>query len=336
MKASIVIVNWNGRQHLEDCLNSLTKQTYANYEIIVVDNASEDDSVPFIKKNFPTVRIIHNPENIGFAEGSNIGIRASTGEYIVLLNNDTSVEPNWLEELVKAVDKDEKIGACMSKILLFDRRNVINSSGGEIHYLGFAWASDYGTRDNGQFKEREIAFASGAAMLIKRQVLNKVGLFDPAYHMYYEDVDLGWRIRLAGYKIVFVPSSVVYHKYEFSKGIQKFYNLEKNRLSLLLTHYKTRTLFLIVPVFFLMEAGLLLYFLLQSGLGAKLRSYLTLVRDLREILEKRKRVQALRAVNDGDIARVFTSTINFKEINNPLLTYIGNPLLAAYRRVISI
>lgn len=300
----------------------------------MVDNGSQDDSIQFVQTSFPSVKIILNGENLGFAGGCNVGIRAAQGEYIVFLNPDTVAEETWLAELVSAAEEDEQIGIVMSKILLFDQRDVINTSGNELHYLGFGWAGNFGVKDEGQFEKREIAAASGASMLVKRKVADEVGLFDSLFFMYQEDADFSWRARLRGYRVVFAPASVAYHKYTFDKGMHKFYYLERNRLMMVLKNYSFKMLVLITPVLLFCEAGMLLYFLLTRGLKIKLRSYTDLVRQRGEILAKRRVIQRNRKVNDREITKLFASKVSSEGVKHLLQSHIANPIYSLYWAVV--
>lgn len=302
--------------------------------MILVDNGSQDDSVQFVQTNFPDVKVILNRENLGFAEGCNVGAKAAQGEYIVFLNYDMALEERWLAELISAAEEDKQVGIVMSKILLFDQKDVINTSGNKLHYLGFGWAGNFGVKDEGQFEKHEIAAASGASMLVKRKVIDEVGLFDDSFFMYQEDADFSWRARLKGNKVVFAPASVVYHKYTFDKGMHKFYYLERNRLIMILKNYSFKTLVLITPILLFCEVGMLLYFLLVRGLKIKLRSYADILRQRGEILAKRRAIQHGRKVSDREITKLFASKISFEDVQHPLLRYFVNPIYALYWAVV--
>ena len=271
-------------KHLAKCLPSVLEQNYPEFEVILVDNASTDGSVSYVKNNFENVKIIKNMKNIGFAGGNNVGIRASKGELIVLLNQDTVVDPSWLSQLVRVMTRREDVGICMPKILLFDERDNLNTDGVKINFLGFGWPGGYRKKDKGDNKVKEIDFASGASMMLRRDVLQKVGLFDKDFFLYHEDSDLGWRIRLSGYNIVCVPTSVVYHKYVFTFNKRKFYYLERNRIILLIKNFKARTFMLIFPAFLLTEVGVLLYSLKNGLFAQKIRSYLYIIQNANRYL----------------------------------------------------
>jgi hypothetical protein len=188
---------------------------YDDFELIFYDNGSVDKSVEFVKEKFgqnSRLKIIVGSKNSGFAQGNNLAFAHTSGDYIVLLNNDAIVEPNWIKELVKVMETDSTIGIAQSKIVSFDRIRIqtagdlVDPSLG-VYLLGLE------VIDNGQYdKMCEITFACGAALITRRSLIKKIGLFDPDYFWYHDDIDFGWRARLTGFKIVYVPSSIVYHK----------------------------------------------------------------------------------------------------------------------------
>ena len=233
-KISVVIPNWNGMDYLPDCLLSLQNQTLGDFEFIMVDNGSSDNSVDFIRTNYPGAKLITLPENTGFARACNLGIGAAEGRYVALLNNDTMPMPPWLESLINAAERDERIGMVASKILLNLETREIDSVGMLLYPDGIGRQRGRGEIDNGQFdQEEEILFPSGCAALYKMEMLQEIGLFDEDFFAYGEDTDIGLRGRLAGWKAVFAPRAVVYHRYSASAGKYssfKAMHLERNRI----------------------------------------------------------------------------------------------------------
>lgn len=210
---SVVIPNWNGKRYLRVCLESLARQTYQDFEVILVDNGSRDGSVESVRENFPEVRVVRFDTNTGFSVAANAGIKASRGEYVALLNNDTEVDRNWLEELRGALDLNEGVGFCASKVLLYDRRETINSAGDAVCASGYAWNVGFSQPDDANFSRRRFVFgASAAAAIYRRSMLFDIGLFDEDYFAYYEDVDLSFRAQLKGYRCLYVPEAIVYHR----------------------------------------------------------------------------------------------------------------------------
>jgi GT2 family glycosyltransferase len=314
---AIVILNYNAKEYLGKCLSSLQKLNYPKnrYKIILVDNASTDGSVEFVRKNFPKAEIIENRKNLGFSAGNNVALRSVDSDYYVLLNPDTFVDKNWLINLVKVAESDDKVGLCSSKILMMDDKSRINYAGGLINFLGFSWPRGFNKKDRGNFRTvEETGFASGASMLIKRKVLEEVGFLDEDFFMYQEDVDYSWRARLLGYKVLYVPSSILYHKVSFSvksfmKSTLKYYYAEMNRLETLLKNYSTKTLISLLPTMVLLETFLTLYFLARYKSPLKIQGFFKLIKSSKRILKKRYIIQKSRTVDDRHILQHFTTNL---------------------------
>lgn len=336
-KVFIIIVSYNGQKYLPALFSSLAKQT-VQAEIVLVDNGSSDGSVFFVEQNYPAVKVFRNEKNLGFAQGNNIGIKyALEGgvDYVALLNQDTRVEPDWLERLVEKMEADKSIGCCQPTILMWPDQEKVNSLGNEIHFLGFGF-----TKGNGQKLEamkqkkggiqEEITYCSGAACVFRAEALKKVGLFDEKLFMYQDDLDLGWRLRLAGYRNVLVPTAIVYHEYHYSQAKYKYYYMERNRHWVNLKNYRLWTLLLILPAMILMEMGLWAFAIIKGWWLEKLKGYFDLMKNLPYIFQKRRQVQKLRKAGDRPVTKLFVSRIWYQEISNPLLNYIGNPLMVIY------
>ena len=253
---SVIILNYNGKRFLNKCLTSVLNSNYSNVEVILVDNASTDDSIKLVKERFghsPVLIIIKNSTNLGFAAGNNVGLSCSKGKYVVFLNNDTVVEPNWLIELVGVMETNAKIGAAQSKLLSLDNKNFFDSAGDFIDYYGIPIRrGSWGEEDTGQYDRiEEIFSARGAATIVRHKLLKEIGAFDDDFYLNYEDIDLCWRIRLNGYKIVFVPKSKVYHAGGASiiSTVGVFYT-EKNRITALLKNMSLKYLIKYSPLTF--------------------------------------------------------------------------------------
>ncbi len=225
-KVSIIVINYNGKKYLDACLSSLEKQTYYNFEVIFVDNASIDGSADYVKAHFPSVSIIENPENYGFAKGNNIGIGEAKGDLIAILNNDTEVTPGWVEELVRSINSDDNVGMCASKMMFMKNRKTINSTGICISRSGACWDRGMFECDDGQYESVGEVFGpcAGAAMY-RKSMLEEIGLFDEDFHAYMEDADLAFRGRLAGWKCLYVPKAVVYHMHGGTAGYETDYTI---------------------------------------------------------------------------------------------------------------
>lgn len=235
-RVTIITVNYNQVALTCALLESLKKVSYPNVEVVVVDNGSPEDATPVITTNYPEVIFIRSNENLGFAGGNNLGIKASTGKYLLFLNNDTEVDPGFLEPLVELFESNPKAGAASSKLIYYNSDNIIQYVGstslnpftGRNKRVGFM-EKDMGQHD--QLKETDLAH--GAAMMVPRSVIEKAGLMADFFFLYYEEIDWCERIKKAGYKIYVVPASKVYHKESMSVGKKstlKTYYMTRNRV----------------------------------------------------------------------------------------------------------
>ncbi len=216
---AIVILNWNGRHHLQQFLPSVLATTYTNLQFIVADNASSEDSVSFLKATFPQVQILQLNENWGFAKGYNLALQQVKSDYYMLLNSDVEVTPGWLEPMVELLQKEERYAACQPKILAYKNKHLFEyagAGGGWLDAYGYPFARgrifDYCETDEGQYDSTaEVFWASGAAMLIKSSAFHNVGGFDDYFFAHQEEIDLCWRLQLQHQKIFCCPQSVIYH-----------------------------------------------------------------------------------------------------------------------------
>ena len=328
---SVIVVNWDGREYLEDCFTSLNKQTYTPLELILIDNASVDGSVEYVRDCFPMVSVFVNRENVGFGPAVNRGVEQAKGKYVLFLNNDLYLDERCVEKMVDMIE-DEKIGVVIPKILYFQERNRINSFGNLINYLGLACPKYINEEDRPDMQVEETA--CGGIFLVKRELFKQVGGFDRDFFMYHEDHDLSWRIRLLGKKLMVNPEAVIYHKYHFSKNPKKFYYSEKNRLQLLLKNYQFKTLLLIFPALILVEVAELCFALTTGWFVLKCRSYLEIVHLLPSILKKRRATQKLRKVDDSEIVRLFVGTLRIGGLKHLLLDKGLSPVLHFYWKLI--
>ena len=218
-KVTIAILNWNGRNFLQQFLPSVLSTTYSNYEIVVIDNRSEDDSVSFLASNYPSVRIIQHPHNWGFAKGYNEALQKIPSDYYVILNSDVEVTYEWLQPMVTLLESDSSIAVCQPKILSYSHKTMFEyagAAGGWIDKYGYPFSKgrvfEICEADKGQYDQQEpIFWASGAALFIRSSVFHQQNGFDEYFFAHQEEIDLCWRIQLTGYKIYSCPSSVVYH-----------------------------------------------------------------------------------------------------------------------------
>jgi GT2 family glycosyltransferase len=249
----IVILNWNGAGYIRDCLRSAFAQTYPRYQVLVVDNGSTDVSPAIIHDEFPEATLLRLPENLHFARGSNAGIRKALEDpdctHVVTLNNDTRVDPEWLRELVHGAGHG--VAMVASKLFLMDHSRVLNSTGLCIAPDGSGMDRGWKQRDDGQYDAAFDVFGPTAgAGLYTREALQTVGLFDEAFLAYYEDLDLAWRIRLAGWEARFAPRAIVHHKFSASYGSgnpMRVYLCERNRIWNFVQNYPWRYAGMAIP-----------------------------------------------------------------------------------------
>lgn len=334
---SIIIANWNSKDDLEECLNSLVKIDYKNIEIIVVDNGSTDGSIELVEEYSRKIvlRLIKYRTNLGFAIPNNDGFKKAKGEYILLLNNDTTVEKDFLTKLVSVLEKDEKSGVVQPKIIFADSREL-QAGGSFLTNTGFLYHFGFGKNPKAaKYRKRmEIFSANGACMLIKRSVIEEVGLFDPDYFAYFEETDFCWRVWLNGYKILFVPSAVIFHKggktaKRFASSFINFHSF-KNRINTLIKNLGTKELIKILPLHLLFcELATLVYILLAKpkaafaiqraiywnivNLGATLKKRLSVQNRIRRIGDRKLMPQIMRAVRPSYYYYLFTGLERYED-----------------------
>jgi GT2 family glycosyltransferase len=331
----------HAQRYLNDCLESLRRQDWSGeYKIFITDNQSTAASFAFLKEAALEAEIIRNENNDGFAKGNNDAIQLALQreyDYIVLLNMDTIVEVDCISRLLKAAESDGTIGAVQARLMLWPEKDRINSLGNITHFLGFGYCDGYREKWSvHSFSNiRNISFPSGAAALYKKEVLERIGLFDEEFWIYNEDQDLGWRIWLAGWRCVLAPRAVVYHKYEFSGNYRKYYWLDRNRILTIIKNYQLATLLLISPAFIFMEIGLLLFAFQKGWFRDKLNVYKYFLsrKNWQYIIRARSKSQALRQVKDWDIIRMFSSRIWYDEVGDWKLS-MANHVLNIYWRII--
>lgn len=309
---SIIIVNWNGGEVFRECLRSLNKIKYKNWELIIVDNGSTDGT-----KKYATVK---NNKNLGFAEGNNLGFEKAKGEYVLLLNNDTTVEKDFLNKLVDRIQKDKKIGLIQPKIHVMSDPSFIDSAGSYLTRTGFLQHWGLLSKDGKEFnKEKYIFSAKGACVLIRREVIEKVGLFDKDYGSYLEDTDFSWKAWIAGYKVLFYPKAEIYHKIGFSSKRQNQvfvnYHSFKNRLATLFKNLSFLNLILIGGTHLIILFGLSFYYIvtlrIENGVLV-LRAIYWNIKNIEDLIEKRSEIQKLRVKKDNELFKYILLPIDAK------------------------
>lgn len=310
---SVIILNYNGRLFLQDCLASVLKTSYKHFEVILVDNGSIDHSLTDALKVFgndPRVRAFRNQENLGYAGGNNSGLLQAKGDLVVFLNNDTKVTPEWLNDLVSAMQSHPDVGVCQSKIRLMGHSNRLDVVGTFLTPYGFLTYVGLGEEDQGQYETpTEIFSAKGACMMVRKSLLDAIGAFDSEFISYFEETDLCWRAWLSGHRILYVPGSVVYHAwggstYQLSQARRNallvFYGF-RNRITSQVKNLGPTALVKVFPVHIMVCAVVILWYFrsrrIQEGiLVAKAVAWNVI--NFGSVLRRRMAVQGLRSVPD--------------------------------------
>lgn len=322
---SIIIANWNGGQILDDCLSSLSKIDYKNWDLILVDNGSTDDSQNFLYK-YKTLKfkLIQNSKNVGFAKANNQGFEISKGKYILLLNNDTKVEKSFLTDLVNKMEVDKSIGVIQPKIYLMDKPGYLDNVGSFFTRIGFLEHLGFLQKDSKEFDhELEIFSAKGACMLIRREVIDNTGLFDDDFFSYFEESDFCWRVWLAGWKVLFYPKAHIYHKLGFTirrlNVTQLNYHYYKNRICSLIKNLGTINIILILVPHIIISASLIIIFLFNGQLKYAWmikKAILWNLWNLSKTFKKRKKIQMNRKLDDNELFKVILHNINLEKFIN--------------------
>ncbi|MCI6004212.1 MAG: glycosyltransferase family 2 protein [Blautia sp.] len=289
-EVSVVIPNYNGIAYLDGVLSTLERQTMKNYEVIVVDNGSTDGSSSFVMANYPWVHLIELPDNFGFCRAVNEGIRASRAPYVLLLNNDTEVSEDFLEEMASAIRRHKKAFSCAAKMVQFHDRDKLDDAGNYYCALGWSYARGKGKDICAYEKEEQIFAACGGAAIYRRKIFDKIGLFDEEHFAYLEDTDIGYRARIYGYENWYAPKALVYHVGSGTTGSR--YNHFKTRYSsrnnVYLIYKNMPFLQILLNLPFLAAGfGIKFLFFLLKGMG---REYLAGIKNGFQISRKGRKV----------------------------------------------
>lgn len=310
--ASVIVPNYNGVRHLPIVLDALRRQTFRDFEVIVVDDASQDESVALVEANYPDVRLIVNRRNVGFVRCCNTGAAAARGHMIILLNNDTEPEPTWLEELVKTFVAYPRAAMVASKLLLFDRRDTLHTTGDMLGVDGIPRNRGVWERDEGQYDAAQVIFSGcGGATAYRREVWEALGGFDEDFWMYLEDVDFGFRARLAGWEAVFAPRARVYHHLSASGGdALASYYVGRNTIWLIAKNMPRSLLRRNALAILCSQLAITLDALRHwrgEAARARLRGQLAGLIGLPQQLQKRRTIQPRRQIEDEDLAQMLVT-----------------------------
>jgi len=344
-KVAIILINYKeyAKRFLVDCIAGVRAQDYAGeIKTFIVDNETSAESFGYLAQTVPEAELILNKNNDGFSKGNNDAIKLALAQgfdFVFCLNMDTIADKSVISTIINIFETDKKAGAVQARLMLHPETNKINSLGNATHFLGFGYSVGYNdnvkTAKVGEIKTAPICYPSGAAVMFSREVLNTIGFYDEEFWMYNEDQDLGWRVWLAGFSCLLANEAVVYHKYEFSRSIAKYYWMDRNRIVAILKNYHILTLILVFPAFLVMEIGLIL-FSLKSGWWKEKRNvwkYFLTPRTWVYLYKARRESQRIRRAKDRDIVKIFTGRIWYQEIDDWKLR-IMNPVFDFYWKVV--
>jgi GT2 family glycosyltransferase len=310
---SIIILNYNSGNWLSDCVDSILKTNYKNYEIIVIDNLSIDNSHKICKERFNQINLVENDENLGYCEGNNVGIRKAKGDFLVILNPDTLVETTWLDELIIAFSKYGE-GIYQPKILASTDHDLILSTGNMVQLFGFGFSRGKGEKNTNQFEnDQEISYASGTCLFTSSKIMKSLSGFDSFLFAYHDDLDLCWRASLAGIKSFYIHNSIIYHPiegYSFKWSPFKFYLMERNRLYCIFTHYSRKTILKMLPSLILVDLAVTGFYVKKGLLLVKIKTHLNILKNFGKICKKYSEIQKTRKISDKEIIKNFLDIID--------------------------
>jgi GT2 family glycosyltransferase len=332
--ASIFILTYNNKDDLDECLRSIMDQAYTNYEIIIIDNSSTDGTVDLVRLSYPGIKLIETGSNLGYASGNNTGLKYARGEYIVVVNPDTVADANWLRELIKPLDDHTRVST--SKVLMYGDRDRINTCANNSHFTGLGFCRGLYKNSKEFLNRDEVSAVSGCSFAIARDAFESLGGFDSDFFLYLEDTDLSWRARLKGYKLVYVPTSIIYHKFKLSITPWKEYYLERNRYMMLFKNYRVKTLVLIFPALVVTELITWTHALLHGlpYVNNKLKAYIWVIANLGKIIDKRRRMRSDREISDRELFLLLDWKIPFEQvIESMYVRYIVDTVFNSFFRI---
>ena len=345
-RVDVVVVLWKSLPFLEALFDSFAAVDYPREAVTIqiVDNASPDGAGAEVKRRlanpdprWPHMVLHESGANLGFAGGNNVVMNTSQADYVYLLNHDAAFTPQTLKEAVAVAEAHPDAGAVQSLLVLMQNKEIINSTGNGIHFAGFGYCDGYlDPLRSAPTDARPIAYGAGAGTLFRTEVLRKVGVIDETLFLYHEDLELGWRLWLAGHPCLLAPRSILYHHYEFSRSIQKWYYMERNRWIVMLTHYRLPTLLLIAPALIVIELMVWLSAIAGGWFHEKVRvtAWFLQLSSWRYLLHKRRAMKQLRVVKDRDILKRFSAVIAHQDGTNWLVEQVANPLMRLYFTII--
>lgn len=331
-RVSAVVLAYRPEPWLERSVRALLASTDVDVEVVLVDNGGTEGTVDRLRGT-PGVTVVGEGTNRGFSGGCNLGASAATGDYLALVNGDLVVDPDALARMVAVAARPE-VGLAAGSVRLGDDRDVLNSSGNEIHFLGFSWVGAFGEPAATHALDRDVAGAMGALVTMRREVWDALGGFAEQYFAFHEDAELSWRAWQRGWRVHYVPDAVGVHRYEFDREPTKMYLAERNRLMFVLTCWDRRTLALLAPVFAAMEAAVALAAWRGGWLADKVKGWRWLWAQRAWLRERRATVQAARTVGDRRLAPLLATRMDARNFPIPDALRPFDALLAAYWRIV--
>lgn len=309
MKRVVIIVCcYNNKDIISSCLDCIKRQSFRNFSCVVVDDHSTDGTREFIRKQYPWVNLMVREKNFGPSINRNFAIRKTKSEYVVTMDSDAELTPNWLAEQVKLLDSNKDIGIASCKLLYASDNKTINAAGGDMFTIGIGFDSGSGKSAKLFKKPRETAYACSAAMIVRRKMLDRIGLFDGTYFYGHEDADLGWRANLAGWRVVYNPKAIAYHAVNRTVrtlGNRIVFHCVKNRLRSVLKNYSWWNTIWYGGILLAISAADVVF---RAPRWPKLKALLWNVVKLPDTLRERWKTQATRKKSDREIMRLFTPT----------------------------
>jgi GT2 family glycosyltransferase len=308
MDVTAVVLAYGDQPVLDEVIDALFASQGVEVEVVLVDNGCTSQNLGSLPPR-DGLTVLTPGLNTGFTGGCNLGARSAKAPVLAFVNSDAVVHPDALAELVRTVSRPD-VGIAMASLRLAENPDLMNSAGNPLHVLGLSWAGALGEPASAYQEERPVPSASGAAIALRREVWDALGGFTEPFFAYSEDADLSLRCWQLGWRVVFVPTAVVVHHYEFSRNPAKFYLLERNRLAMLLTVYGTRTLLLLAPVLLAFELAMCAVSAADGWFRDKLRGYVWLLRNRRWLAERRRAVQGVRVRSDRELAGLLTAAFD--------------------------
>lgn len=342
----VIMVSWNHARFLDAFFDGLKASAYPreSWAVHIVDNASTDGCREAIQKrltecdeDLPDIYFYPQEKNLGFSGGNNLIMKESHADYVYLLNPDAFLGPDTLEQVVRVAESDRNIASVQSLLILAQKPGTLNGVGNDIHFAGHGYCRGYlQPVSSAPMQTTEIAYASGAGCLIRTDALKRVGYFDEELFAYHEDLELGWRFLIAGYRNVLASKSVLHHHYEFSRSISKWFLMERNRGIVVLTMYHWMTLILLAPGLIAIECATWLFALKGGWAGQKAKavSWFFKPSSWQYLHHKRCEIARIRKASDREVMKRFVSGIEHQEVDSSFLSRVANPLMRWYFAVV--